>query len=387
MRSRYAIGVLLFIELVDELVGSGMDAAWPLLKLDLGLSYSQIGLCMGLPGLVAALVDPITSVLGDLGRRRLVALVGGLAFAGALLARGQSSSFELLLLSLVVFYPASGAFVNLAQATLMDLAPHRREINMARWTFLGSAGMVGGPLAMSGLLWFGLSWRHFFLVAGGLSLIVVFAQWRASAPYEDPRASWREVRATVAEAFRTRGVLRWLVLIQAGDLMIDVLMAFLALYFVDVGRVTPGQAALGVSVWTGVGLLGDFLLIPLLARVKGLAYLRVSAAIVLVLFPLFLLVPWFWLKLVLVGLLGFFNSGWYAVLQAQVYAALPGRSGTAMALFSLSCLGGAVMPLLLGLLAEAVGLGVSLWLLLLGPLSLLLGIRRRHVVQDRLPAD
>jgi len=45
--------------------------------------------------------------------------------------------------------------------------------------------------------------------------------------------------------------------------MLDILYGFLALYFVDVVRVSPAFAALGVAVWTGLGLLGDFLLIPL----------------------------------------------------------------------------------------------------------------------------
>ncbi|MFN8381353.1 MAG: hypothetical protein U0V02_05405 [Anaerolineales bacterium] len=52
--------------------------------------------------------------------------------------------------------------------------------------------------------------------------------------------------------------------------MLDVLYGFLPLYFVDVAGFTPAQAALSVAVWTGVGLLGDFLLIPLVERMKAL---------------------------------------------------------------------------------------------------------------------
>ncbi|MFH0900928.1 MAG: MFS transporter [Pseudomonadota bacterium] len=381
-KTSYAVGILLLIALVDELVGSGMDASWPLIQNELGLSYSQIGLCMGLPALVSGLVDPFTSVLGDTGRRRLVVLVGGLAFAGALLLRSASPSYMLLLFSLVLFYPASGAFVNLSQASLMDLDPAKREVNMARWTFLGSTGMVAGPLLLGGFLLLGFSWRHLFLAAGCMSLFVAMWQWRVVSQHENDPVSFRQVLDTIVDAFRTKGVLRWLLLIQAGDLMVDLLMAFLALYFVEVGRVSPAQAALAVSVWTGVGLVGDFLLIPLLSRIKGLVYLRASAGIMLLLFPSFLLVPWFWLKLVLVGLLGFFNSGWYAILQAQVFAALPDRSGTAVALFNLSCLGGALIPILLGVIAESFGLSVSMWLLMLGPLALLVGIKKAHFVQD-----
>ena len=65
-------------------------------------------------------------------------------FAVALLLTALSRDFGLLLVSFVLFYPASGAFVSLSQATLMDLQPSRREQNMARWTLAGSIGVVAG---------------------------------------------------------------------------------------------------------------------------------------------------------------------------------------------------------------------------------------------------
>ena len=127
-------------------------------------------------------------------------------------------------------------------------------------------------------------------------------------------------------ALRRREVLRWLTLLECSDLMLDVLLGFLALYFVDVVGATPAQAGAAVAVWTGVGLLGNLLLIPLLERVRGLRYLRLSTVAELVLFPAFLLVPGFWAKLVLLGLLGLFNAGWYSVLKAQLYSVMPGQA-------------------------------------------------------------
>ena len=107
------------------------------------------------------------------------------------------------------------------------------------------------------------------------------------------------------KALRRGDVLRWLTLLAFSDLMLDVLLGYLALYFVDVTGVSSAQAATAVAVWTGVGLLGDLLLIPLLARVPGLRYLRVSTMLELVLLPAFLLVPSFAGKLVLLGCWGF----------------------------------------------------------------------------------
>ena len=159
--------------------------------------------------------------------------------------------------------------------------------------------------------------------------------------------------------------------------MLDVLYGFLALYFVDVAGFSGGEAALGVAVWSGLGLLGDFLLIPLIERVQGLDYLRLSILLELVLFPAFLLVPQPWLKLTLLGLLGFFNSGWYAILQARLFSALPGQSGMALVANDVAGLFGRLLPLGIGLAAEALGLGAAMWLLLAGPLALLIGLPRR----------
>ena len=97
-------------------------------------------------------------------------------------------------------------------------------------------------------------------------------------------------------------MLRWLSLLECSDLMLDILLGYLALYFVDVVGVTAPQAGLAVAVWMGVGLLGSLVLIPLLERMPGLRYLRISAALALVLFPAFLLVPGFGPKMARLGL-------------------------------------------------------------------------------------
>ena len=121
-------------------------------------------------------------------------------------------------------------------------------------------------------------------------------------------------------------------------------------------------------------LSGDLLLIPMLERVRGLSYLRVSTAFVLVLFPAFLLAGGLVSKFVLLGLLGLASAGWYAILKAQLYAELPGRSGTAMTLGNLFGLVGDFVPLALGAFAQRFGLEAMMWLLLFGPFALLAGL-------------
>jgi FSR family fosmidomycin resistance protein-like MFS transporter len=98
----------------------------------------------------------------------------------------------------------------------------------------------------------------------------------------------------------------------------------------------------------------------------------------LVLFPAFLLVPGVWAKLVLLGLLGLSNAGWYPILKAQLYSAMPGQSGTVMTVGNVFGLVGGLIPLGLGLIAEQYDLTVTMWLLLLGPVALLCGIPRKQ---------
>jgi FSR family fosmidomycin resistance protein-like MFS transporter len=371
---------LLAVEFLDELVFGVREAAWPLMRDDLRLSYTQVGVILSVAPLVGNLAEPWLGVLGDVWRRRALVLAGGAAYAAGTLLVGLSPNFAVLLAASVISNPASGAFVGLSQATLMDAEPARREQNMARWSLSGSVANSVGPAAVGVCVWAGLSWRWGFISAGALMLLALAAVWRL--PFETPaaRAVTRTRAAFVAglrealRALRRREVLRWLVLLRLGDFTYDILRGFLALYFVDVVGAGISGAALAVAVWTWVGLAGDFAVLPVLERVRGLSYLKVSTSAVLVLFPAMLLAEGFATKLVLLGLLGMANAGWYAILKARLYEELPGRSGTAMTLGNVFGLAGDLLPLALGAFAERWGLGAMMWVLAAGPAALLAGL-------------
>ena len=337
---------------------------------------------LSVPGILASFVEPVIGILGDVGYRRLLVVGGGLAFIASLALVSVSQGFAILLVAWIIFFPASGAFVSLSQASLMDVDPKRHEHNMARWTFVGSVGNLVGPLALTAALVLGLGWRGAFLSAAVLTIPALVAVRRiqlGSAPRDSIRnpPSFGEGLRTAARALRKFAVVRWLLLLQASDLMLDILKSFLALYMVDVAGVSQSRAALTLAVWIGVGLIGDLLLIPLLERVRGLTYLRLSVVVVLLLYPAFLLAPSFELKLVAAGLLGFANAGWYSILQGRAYTAMPGRSGTVMALGNVFGMATNLLPLILGVVSAAWGLNTAMWLLLAGPILLLVGLPRR----------
>jgi MFS transporter, FSR family, fosmidomycin resistance protein len=353
-----------------------LAAAWPLIRSDLGLDYAEIGLLLAVPGIVAAVVEPLIGLGGDSGRRRALILGGGAAVTAAVLATALAPGYAVLMAAFVVNWPASGAFVSLSQATLMDLDADRRERGMALWTAAGSIGVVAGPLLLVAALALGLGWRETMVaVAAGAA---VTTAWVARLPIAEHRdgGSIASVARDAVRAVRSREVVRWRLLLEAADLMLDVLHGFLALYFVDVAGLSAAEAGLALGVWTGAGLAGDVLLVPLLARVRGIRYLRVSAAAALLVYPAFLLTGRTEAKLALLALLGLLNAGWYAIPKAGLYDALPGRSGTVMAVSSVSGVAGALIPLALGLAAEQFGLATTMWLLLAAPVALIAALPR-----------
>src|ERR1044072_2709183 len=157
---------LLAAEFLDEVVYGLREAAWPLIRDDLRLSYTQVGILLSVPPIVAHVVEPLLGILGDVWRRRALVLAGGIAFAVGTLLVGLSTGFAMLLAASILSNPASGAFIGLSQATLMDAAPERREQNMARWALAGSVGNSVGPAAIGAFVWAGVNWRWGFVATG-----------------------------------------------------------------------------------------------------------------------------------------------------------------------------------------------------------------------------
>jgi MFS transporter, FSR family, fosmidomycin resistance protein len=108
-----------------------------------------------------------------------------------------------------------------------------------------------------------------------------------------------------------------------------------------------------------------------LERRDGLRVLRASVLATVVLFPAFLLIPGLWPKLVLLAVLSVATAPWYTVLQSELFASLPGRSGLAVSLSSAAGLAGGLGPLVIGLLAEQFGLSWAMAALTLAPVVML----------------
>ena len=424
----------LSVEFVDELADGTKGAALPLIRGDLSLTYSQIGLLAAVPLLFGSLLElPVGLLAGAGSRRHRVVLVGGAIFVTALAVAATARSFAALLVAFVIFFPASGAFVSLTQSALMDADPARRAQHMARWTLAGSVGSVAGPLLLAGVAAGGGSWRTAYLLIAGAALLAwAGAARRGPLPAGEAGSGGRPgrdggdggpggngeagsggggeagsgggpgggggagsgggpgggggagsggggERATLRQAvaaLRRGEVRRWLILLEVSDLLLDVLSGFLALYLVAVAHASLAQAALGVAVRLAAGLAGDVLVIRLLERFGALGLLRASAAAAAVLYPAFLVVPGLGAKLAMLAGLSVTTAPWYPVIQAELYRSLPGCSGVAVSLTSAAGLLGGLGPLAVGLLAQRFGLAWAVTGLAVAPAAVLIVMPR-----------
>ena len=393
----------LAVELADELVDGAKGAALPLISRDLGLSYGQVGLLASVPLLAGGALElPLGILTGDRRRRRLAVLGGGILFILSLVAVAGARSFAVLLVAFTLFYPASGAFVSLTQAELMDAWPDRQAQVMARWDLAGSTGAVAGPLLLTAVLAAGGGWRAAYLVlaaaaalawlgtrlrdplpagsveAAALDSAAAGPEAAAMEPAAvEPEAAdgqpWTARAREVLAALRDWSVLRWLLLLQVADLLVDVFTGFLGLYLVKVAHLSPAVAALAIAIRLGAGLAGDAALVVMLERVSDLTVLRAGAVAAALLYPAFLLVPGTVAKLVILAALSMATAPWYPVLQARLYGSLPGRSSIAVTLSSAAGLAGGLGPLAVGLIADAFGLPWALAGLVAVPVAVLAG--------------
>jgi MFS transporter, FSR family, fosmidomycin resistance protein len=383
--------VFLTIEFFDELAFGTQSVSLPLLHVDLGISYAQIGLLLGLPAVVSTFIEPVIMLFGDTLWRKNLVIAGGLCLAVALFSIAAATSFPTLLIAFMLAFPASGAFVSLSQATLVDISPGREPQMMARWTLAGSIGSLVAPMVLVAGYALNLGWRPIFSILAIVALILVLSSWlcpfpeiksKISSPAVGLRLTVRELCTNFQQAVKNLHLLRWIFLIQISDLLLDVFSSYLPLYLSHQVGLNTIQTSLVMAGFILSGLVADALTITLLNRFSGPMIVRRSAMVVVVLYPWWLISPWTVAKIGLLFVIRLATLGWYSVMKGEAYASHPGKSGAVVAISSLAGLFGGGVSWVIGWFAGWFGLSSAMYLLWIGPLCLFLFIPRQPVIPN-----
>ncbi len=370
----------LLVEFYDEWTYSIGGAALPSLRLDLKLTYAQVGLMLGLPQVFKSVLEPAMMVLGDTGLRKKLIAGGGIVVAASCTLIATARVYPALLLGVILNHLAFSAFGTLSQVALMDAIPGRETQSMARWSFAGSLGNLTGPLFLAAGFALALGWRWIFYVEAVIALFLAALVWlkpMRSGLHPVPSirngsTAARDLALGLWQAARTPVLLRWIFLGETADLLMDIFISYLPLYLTDIAGFTPAQASLLLSAYLLAALISDAVQIPILERFNGRKVLRFSAAVVIGLYVTWLAAPWAAAKIGLLLMISFGKLGWYSILSGEAYKSYPARPGTVRAVGSAGNLLNGGLVWAVGWAASRAGLAAAMWILLLGPLSLLL---------------
>lgn len=371
------VGLAYAARFCDEALGGMLDVLLPTIQQQLGLSLAQIALLRQVLEFVSAGVNPLNGLLLDVWPRRWLMGYGAAGLGLAALLVGAAPSFALLLMAWALYGAANGPLAHTGDVLIVEAYPDAPDRAFARGTLIDTAGALLGPLLVSAAIWLGLPWRGLLVGAGGLTLLYagLIVATRFPSPSGQALAAgvglWRALRGNVAAAAQSATARRWLLFLFCFRLLETPFVLKTIWLAQEVGM---SQALIGlyIAAEMAVGMAGLLALdrwrqVADTRRVLGVVTLAVGLA-----FPAWLLTPGVWPRFGLMLPLAFFFPMYWPIAKASSLASVPGRAGVmtaASALFKW-----VPLPLLFGLLAEAIGLTAAMLALFVPALAVLAGL-------------
>lgn len=366
--------VLTSIDFFDELASGLPSAGAPelLVGLDTGVAVLTF-VVFTAPQLFAMVVaPPLIAWAERRGRGPMVAL-GLFGMGLSLLLSGLARTPLEFGLAFALYHPASELACSLAQASLMDHDPERREHGMTAWVLAGTLGDLVAPLAIAAaVLGFG-TFRGAWLVAGAAIVLLAPFVARCRLPRLAPASDDEESGGTFRSALGNRALLGWLSGVALCALLDETLVAFGALWLAERFGSTLAVTA-GLTACTVGELVGLLVLKRLLDRFSPRRLLAVACAGSVVLFA-----GWLGSGSVVASCAWLFAAGvliasQYPLAQAQAYRVARG-SGEVAVLAPLFSGFELAAPIALGLIADRGGLTLALLAVLVQPVGLLAVLR------------
>jgi MFS family permease len=336
----------------------------PFLARDLGLSYSQIGLMLGVRQFMSTVVNlPAGMIVDTLGRRNLLMALAMLGTAAPYLVLGATSAYPVMVAALALMGVASFLWHPPAITSISEMYPSKRGYGLAVHELGANLGDTLTPLLIGALLTV-LTWRQVIsaTVAGGVALgvlvlrtVVGVRRTIGPAPAATPRAAYLSGLRMLA---RNTNLLALALVSGIRSFTQHGLQTFLPLYLVDDLRIPAALLGLYLAVVQVSGMIATPISGTLSDRIgpKRVATAGMTTTTaVLLLFAAVNLGAAF--VAVLAGV-GFFVYSMRPALFRWVIGVVPREyEGTMVgALFTTQALFAALMPLIGGVIADRYGL-------------------------------
>ena len=324
-------------------------------KQDFGLSETMAGFIPSMVFIWFLLLSiPAAVWMNRIGRKTMVLLSNLITLVG-MLVPFISYSFITCMTGFVLL----GIGKTILQVSLNPLLTN--VVSGERLSSMLTAGQVikavssfCGPFIAAFALGVLGEWRYLFPIFAGITLLSTLWLMFTGLPKETVSAGTSSAGA-IFSILKDR----------------TILLLFLGIFFivgVDVGTNTVApklliereglpvdQAGFGASLYfvcrTAGALLGSFLL----AKISDVAYFRINILAALAAITLLFFAGSTVFIMVLIGCIGFFCSSIFSVIYSQALKSRPDMANEISGLMIMGVCGGAVIPPLMGVLADAIG--------------------------------
>ncbi|OGT97936.1 MAG: MFS transporter [Geobacteraceae bacterium GWB2_52_12] len=372
--ARYALALLLAVNLLNYVDRQALYAVFPLIKADLNLSDTSLGFLGSAFMLCYMLAAPVFGRLGDRSNRARLAAGGLAVWSLATMLSGFATSYRMLLVTRTLVGVGEASFGTVSPGLLSDYFPRERRGRTLSLFFL--AIPVGSALGyiLGGQLGQAFGWQTAFLLVGLPGLFLALPLYFL----KDPRRSEPESSATKSEALLPELRFFW-----KNRTYVYATLSMAAMTFALGGlaqwapsflhrsfglEVARGNTLFGViTVVSGiVGTLAGGWLGDRFQKRTPTGYLYVSAVGFLLGAPLMVLaLTTSSLNVCLAAIFGaelflFLNTGPLNTVLVNVVT--PGRRamGFAINIFAIHALGDAISPAIIGFLSDHWGLSNAL---------------------------
>lgn len=382
--------------LSDYLSRQVINAVFPFLKADWGLTDTQLGMLVSVVALTVGVMSVPISLVADRVGRVKSATVMALVWAAATVACGLSESFVALLVARAVVGLGEAGYGSAGAAILTHAFPARMHSTVLG-AFLAAA-MIGSVLGVviGGVVAQHLGWRMAFILIGAFGLI--FAVAFPFVVKEPPRATDAgTTRMPVAQVFRTLLTARTAVLAALGGgfamFVQAAYVAWIPSYLNRYYGMDPQKASMGAGVLVlcaGIGMIIGGSVADRVSRGNPVNRLRVSVIYSLLSVGTLVIAlalepgP---LQFVLIGLGLLVSASFIGPVTAVTADVTPvSIHATCFATISLSfaLVGLAPGPVVIGWVADLTDLKTALWI---APLAGLVGAMLFYLAARQYPAD
>ncbi len=179
---RYALGLLLAVNLLNYIDRQVLFAVFPLIKADFGISDTELGFLGSAFMLSYMLIAPVFGWLGDHWNRVRLASTGVVIWSFATILAGFAPGYRSLLAARATVGVGEASFGTVSPGLIADFFEKEKRGSVLSWFYV--AIPVGSALGylLGGVLGQRFGWHYAFLMVGLPGLLVALPLWFLRAP-------------------------------------------------------------------------------------------------------------------------------------------------------------------------------------------------------------